>query len=327
MPLFRTIRLGPALLATALAFAGCAGGTWEQGSFDRTLTVSGPVHIDLSNGAGGVEIRGGAPRRVRIHAEVRAGGFPFGNPQQRLEDILSHPPIEQNGDTIRVGKDSRTWRNMSIRYVIETPAESEVESRLGSGEQEVRDVRGPARLSTGSGAIRASHIARGAHLTTGSGRIEASDLGDAVRATAGSGAITLNGVKGEVRASAGSGAITLSAAEGRVQLRAASGSIVVHDASGDLDVHTASGRIAVDGNPAANSNWELKSVSGLVELSVPQDASFQLSAKALSGSIRADLPIAVEEQSRHELRARLGSGKARVQVHTVSGSIRLRGRS
>ncbi len=327
MPLLRKIHLGAALLAVPLLLAGCGASASEQGSFERTLTVSGPVHLGLANGAGAVEIRGGEPGKVHIHAEVQVGGFPFGNPRKRLDEILAHPPIEQSGDTIRIGKDSRTLRNITIRYVIETPLESEVESSVGSGAQEIRNIRGPVELRTGSGEIHASHIAREAHFTTGSGSIDVSDLGDDVRASTGSGSITLNGVKGAVRAKAGSGAITLSAAQGRAELHAASGSITVRGAAGDLEVHTASGSISIEGNPAPHSNWELHAVSSSVLLSVPRDANFQFSARSLSGSIQTDIPIVVEEQSRHELRARLGSGAARVEVHTVSGSIRVRGQS
>ena len=327
MPLLRKIHLGAALLAAPLLLAGCGTAASEQGSFERTLAVSGPVHLELANASGAVEIRGGEPGKVFIHAEVQVGGFPFGNARKRLDEILSRPPIEQSGDTIRIGKESRNWGNITTRYVIETPAESEIHSSVGSGAQEVRNIRGPVELLTGSGEIHARHIARDAHFTTGSGRIEATDLGGDVRTSTGSGSITLDGVKGAVRAKTGSGSITLSAAQGRAELHAASGSITVRDAAPDLEVHTASGSISVEGNPAPNSNWELHAVSSSVVLSVPRDASFLFSAHSLSGSIQTDIPIVVEEQSKHELRARLGSGAARIEVHTVSGSIRVRAKS
>jgi DUF4097 and DUF4098 domain-containing protein YvlB len=81
----------------------------------------------------------------------------------------------------------------------------------------------------------------------------------------------------------------------------------------------------VRGNPAASSYWDLKTASGTVELGVPANASFHLAAEAVSGEIRADIPIMVEEQGKHSLRARVGNGNGgRVEVHTVSGEIRLR---
>jgi DUF4097 and DUF4098 domain-containing protein YvlB len=58
---------------------------------------------------------------------------------------------------------------------------------------------------------------------------------------------------------------------------------------------------------------------------VPANASFHLAAEAVSGEIKTDIPIMVEEKGKHSLRARVGSGNGgRVEVHTVSGEIRLR---
>jgi hypothetical protein len=62
----------------------------------------------------------------------------------------------------------------------------------------------------------------------------------------------------------------------------------------------------------------------LVQLGVPSDANFHLSAEAVSGEIKADVPIIIEEQGKHSLRARMGNGGGRVEVHTVSGEIRVR---
>jgi hypothetical protein len=62
-----------------------------------------------------------------------------------------------------------------------------------------------------------------------------------------------------------------------------------------------------------------------VQLEVPASASFHLAAEAISGEIKTDIPVLVEEQGKHSLRARVGSGNGgRIEVHTVSGEIRLR---
>jgi DUF4097 and DUF4098 domain-containing protein YvlB len=81
----------------------------------------------------------------------------------------------------------------------------------------------------------------------------------------------------------------------------------------------------VQGDPGTNSYWNLNTVSGSVRLSVPQSTNFHLSAEAVSGEIRTDIPIVIEEQGKHSLRARMGDGGGRVEVHTVSGEIRLSG--
>lgn len=321
----RRAAIAVAVVAVIVAFTQRGTAASDQGSFERTLTVSGPARLELTNGSGSVRISGGQPGKVHIHAEVRVHGFLFDNSEHRLADILSNPPIEQRGDTIRVGRDGWRLHNVSIDYTIEVPRETEVEATAGSGAEELREVRGPVKLTTGSGTIHAQRVEREATLSTGSGSIEANDFGDFVRASTGSGPITLSGVKGDVRGSTGSGTIRVSGSRGRLEISTGSGSITVSDASNDVNARAASGAITIDGNPAPNCSWEMRTASGSVELIVPPTANFLFSANAVSGGIRTEIPIVVEEQSRHELRARLGNGGARVQVHTVSGDIRVRG--
>src|SRR5207244_2463383 len=86
--------------------------------------------------------------------------------------------------------------------------------------------------------------------------------------------------------------------------------------------HSITGRVYVQGNPGDQGYWNLRTTSGGVQISVPPSANFRLSAEAVSGEIRTDVPIVVEEQGKHSLRARLGSGGGRVEVHTVSGAVR-----
>ena len=110
---------------------------------------------------------------------------------------------------------------------------------------------------------------------------------------------------------------------GRVSGKTASGEVEIQGAANDVHARSASGRVYVQGNPAAQCFWELKTASGSVQISVPPSSNFHLSAEATSGEIRADIPIVIEEQDKHSLRARMGSGGGRVELHTVSGEIRL----
>ena len=104
-----------------------------------------------------------------------------------------------------------------------------------------------------------------------------------------------------------------------------SGSVGIRDADGDVKAHATAGRVTVQGNPGGNSYWDLKTVSGSVDIAVPSSASFHLSAGAVSGQIRAQVPIMIEEQGKHSLRAHMGDGGGRVEIHTISGAIEVLG--
>jgi DUF4097 and DUF4098 domain-containing protein YvlB len=125
--------------------------------------------------------------------------------------------------------------------------------------------------------------------------------------------------------SAIAGVIRISNPGGRIDADTTSGEVEIQGAAKDVKAHAISGRVFVQGNPGADSYWELKTISGTVQLSVPASANLHLSAEATSGEIRTDIPIVIEEQGKHSLRAHMGSGGGRVDVHTVSGEIRLTG--
>src|SRR5713226_5109249 len=106
------------VLFAALVAAGCAMGPSVSGSFDRTLSVKGPIRLELNNTSGDVSITGSADGKVHVHGDARASGMGFETPEKRLNELLANPPIEQRGDTIRVGEEMRHLRNVSISYVI-----------------------------------------------------------------------------------------------------------------------------------------------------------------------------------------------------------------
>ncbi len=312
------------LLAAALALAGCGTGPAVTGSFDRTLDATGPIRLELTNAAGDVTIKGRADGKVHVHGDIRVSGFLFENPQNRLQDLVSNPPIEKRGDTVRIGKEISRMHNLTINYVIEVPRETEVSTSVASGTQSIRGIRGPVKASAASGSIHANNIDGSVQLSTASGAISADDDGEDVRVSNVSGSVSISNAKGDVRVSSISGETQVNKPGGRVDVNTTSGSLDVRGATSDVKAHAVSGRVAILGNPSGNSYWDLKTVSGIVDLAVPANSNFHLSAEALSGEIRTEIPIVVEEQGRHSLRARLGNGGGRVEVHSVSGMIRVR---
>lgn len=219
----------------AMAGAGCGidARMSEDGTFDRTLTVTGPVDLDVQTGAGGVRIDTGSTDRVHIVGRLYVNDF-AGGARDRIKQIEANPPIQQQGNTIRIGQvaDNPTYRNVRIGYEITVPAATRVHSVVGSGGQTIRHVQGPVDAVAGSGGVRVE------------------DTGGDVRATAGSGGLRLTGVRGAVRALAGSGGIRI---EGRPiaawNLHAGSGGITVSvddETPFNLDANAESGGISSD---------------------------------------------------------------------------------
>src|SRR6266851_1192285 len=313
------------LLSAIFVLAGCNTGPSVSGAFDRNYSVTGPLRLELTNASGDVDITSSADGKVHIHGDVRASGFGFDNPHKRLDDTIANPPVEQKGSTIRVGKEFSNLRNISITYSIQVPHDTEINATVASGAQIIRNVTGPVTVRAASGSIRLEKIERDAQLTTASGTISASDVGSELHVSTASGDVSATSVKGDVIAHAVSGVIRVAKPGARVEATNTSGEVEIQDALNDVKAHAISGLVSVQGNPGADSYWDLKSISGGVQLRVPAAANLHFSAEATSGEIRTDIPIVVEEQGKHSLRAHMGSGGGRVEVHTVSGQIRVTG--
>lgn len=311
--------LGVSIAALTIALLGCGGGPTVGGSFDRSFTVTGHTRLEISSAAGNVDISGSADGQVHVHGDVHARG------QQRLNEALGNPGVEQREDTIRIGKRISNLRNVSIDYKIEVPRDTEVNTTVISGTQTIRDLRGPVTSQGASGAMHLEHIERDVQLTTMGGAVEASDLGDDVRASSASGEITIRNAKGDVRGHSLSGAVHVFQPGGRVEAESASGGLEIQGAKFDVKAHGVSGSLKVQGDPGEHGYWDLKTVSGPVQVAVPTGANFRFSAEATSGDIRTDIPIVVEEQGKHSLRAHVGNGGGRIEVHTVSGEIHVTG--
>ncbi|HYL62134.1 MAG TPA: DUF4097 family beta strand repeat-containing protein [Candidatus Methylomirabilis sp.] len=314
-----------ALLLLTLAFAGCEIGPTVSGSFDRSLDVSGPIRLELTNVAGNISIVGSADGKVHVHGDVRVGGFGFGSPEERLKEILASPPVELKGDTLRVGRDMSRFHNVSIAYQVEIPQSSTVTSASVSGSQSIQDIHGTVQLASVSGSLTAQNVGNDSRLSSTSGSVEVDKCGDNVRVTSVSGSVTVSGAKGDVLAHSVSGDVTVNNPGGRVDANTSSGSVEVRGGNADVKAHSASGSVTIHGNPSGNSYWDLKTVSGTVDIAVPPASNFHFSANAVSGQIRTQIPIVIEEEGKHSLRAHLGDGGGRVEVHTVSGGIEVQG--
>jgi hypothetical protein len=312
------------LLAATFFQTACMAGRLTT-SFDRTLKVDGPVRLDISAGSGKIVVRGGAPGVVHIHGEVRGGGFSLGGESRRAEEIAANPPIEQSGNSIRIGRrfGEPLFSWVSISYTVETPADTELRAKNGSGGIEMSGLKEPATLASGSGRVEVENAGDDLTLTVGSGGVRASHVAGKVSFECGSGTVALDDVREEIRGTAGSGNIQVDRARGRVNVRTGSGEIRVNGSTQDLRAGTGSGNVEVSGNPAPDSFWDLGTSSGRIELTVPSSAGFSLTARTRSGSVQAQLPIMIEEQSRRLLRARVGDGKAHVNLQTSSGNIRI----
>jgi Putative adhesin len=232
------LRLVPLALCF-VALTGCdvihvaAQSQRARGTFERTLTVNGPVELSVRTGSGNIQIRTGAGDRVQIVGQISAGSSRDGlDPAERVRRVEAAPPITQTGNIIRIGdtNDDPLYRNIGISYELVVPSNTRVNSQTGSGNQEIGSVDGPVRAQTGSGSIRIERTGGSLHAQTGSGNIQVDSVGGEIRAQTGSGSVEVKQIaRADVSVQTGSGSVTLS---------------LPQDAAYTLDARTGSGSIS-----------------------------------------------------------------------------------
>jgi hypothetical protein len=299
-----------------------------EGSFDRTLKVTGPVDLDVTTGSGSVTVRSGAAGAVRIHGEIRThNNWAMGDAsaEQRVKALEADPPIQQTGNIIRVGhiQDPSLRRNVSISYELTVPAETQLKSKTGSGNQSIQGIRGPARIGSGSGSLTVSDIGDEVRAETGSGNIQVSNVRGSALLNTGSGSIRAEEIGGAITAQTGSGDLRISqSAPGPVKVQTGSGTAELSGIQGSLRAQTGSGGITADGSPTGD--WILHAGSGSLTVRIPASTGFDLNAHSGSGRISTTHPITMQGSlSRHELHGKVHGGGVRLDLETGSGNIRI----
>ncbi len=316
------------LLAVTL-LTGCIEimeGVTAEGSFDRTLEVSGPVNLDIRTGSGRIRVNRGDTSQVRIHGAIRVRRSSHSEAEEIVRELEQNPPVEQTGNEIRIGhqnRDDESRRNVSISYEVTVPAQTEVRARTGSGSVDIEDLERAVEARTGSGSVSIRNVSGRVDAHTGSGSITLTSVQGEAEAHTGSGGIRAESLAGPFTGSTGSGSISVEqTAAGGADIRTGSGGIKVFGVEGPLRARTGSGSIRAEGKPIAD--WDLHTGSGSVSLRLPPDAAFNFEGRSSSGGISIDHPITVQGKvERRRIQGQVRGGGPLVKVDTGSGSVRV----
>jgi hypothetical protein len=278
-------------------------------SFDRTLSVNGPVTLRVSTGSGYIRVSQGSDNQVHIVGHVKGSWWGGGSAEEAVSRVADHPPIDQAGNIIRVGDEhgGDFFRPSSIDYEITTPANTMLVAETGSGDLQLSNINGTARAHTGSGSIHAEKLGPGSRLETGSGSIDA------------------NGLKGSTTLQTGSGGIHAQlSSKGDVIAGTGFGDIKLADVQGAVKAETGSGTIEISGQPTT-APWKLETGSGDISLKLG-NAHFTLDAETGSGSVKSDAPLTMTTHGstdKHHVNGMVNGGGPTVRAVTGSGDIHI----
>jgi hypothetical protein len=291
------------LRASTAAFAST-----PQGTFEKTLQVSGPVDLEVFTHSGDVTVRAGSSGSIFIRGKIYVGDRWFGG--RRDDDVHAieqNPPIHQSGNSVHI--DYVNYHNISVDYEITVPADTTIRSHTGSGNQILEGTRGNADVQTGSGDVKLSNITGEIHLQTGSGDVRAHSISGAVHGGTGSGNIEIE-----------------ETASGDIDLHTGSGNVTARGINGGFHGETGSGDVTAEGTQTGT--WEIRTGSGNVHVRLPGNAAFEADISTSSGSVDVGAPIEMTVQGRigdvhKSVHGKVRGGGPLLRVRSGSGDIHI----
>ncbi|WP_017592157.1 DUF4097 family beta strand repeat-containing protein [Nocardiopsis potens] len=286
---FRWLWVG-AVVALLALLGGAAGalGAVPVGTEGDSRSFDGAEGLVVENRTGGpVTVTEGGGESLRIESELR---------NTLLNKAESE--LDQDGDGVvrAVAEcEGAFGAACSVEYEITVPAGTEVTVETVSGEVELAGLTGPVQVDTTSGEIEASDLSGSADLRSTSGEIDVSGAtGDALRAATTSGEVDLEGVDtAELEAESVSGGIGVEGGFDAARLSTTSGSVEV-EAERPFERLTA------------------ETVSGGVELRVPEGRTYDVRTDTTSGSAEVGVDTAEDAESL-------------IDASTTSGSVEITG--
>ncbi|MCU0607537.1 MAG: DUF4097 domain-containing protein, partial [Candidatus Edwardsbacteria bacterium] len=244
--------------------------------------------------------------------------------EERLKSLKL--AAENDGGTLRVKLEGPPWtkkRHASADYRISLPRTVALDLGTAAGDIEVTGCHAGAKLATASGDVSLSGCRGDVSVSSASGDIELSDCPELkAQVQTASGDIGLSGCAGSAAVQTVSGDAEIGF-DGDLSVTSVSGDVSADVANArNVVVHSTSGDVGLEISSAAPApQLAMVSISGDVELSLPDGVSAALEAVTTSGDIDCDLELADAERKNRRLAGRLGDGAGRITVTTTSGDI------
>jgi DUF4097 and DUF4098 domain-containing protein YvlB len=289
-------RATPYVLTAAALLASVAARGDTRVEQSRPAAPDGLVEIE--NVSGSVRVTGWEKNEITIKGTLgrRANGLEFSGTGSRTRIEVD---VEGSPHGVRSDLD------------IAVPAGSRVKIEGFDATISVAGVTGSVTAETVNGGITQTGSAREVDVQSVNGGVEVTKAAGRIHAESVNGIVSVREASGEVRASTVNGELTVSGSFDRVH------------------AETVSGSLRFEGELSKRATLQAETVSGSVDILLPAAISADFEVSTFSGSIENELgpaPRKSKYSPEKELSFSTGSGGAKINVQTLSGSIRLRKR-
>lgn len=262
------------------------GAEAEAEAIDKTFEVGPQGELSVTNVSGQITVTGTDATAITVHATKRGSRRRMENTRIEIEHAGNRVSLRTRGD--HAGPTGIRGNVCSVDYIIQVPHACEIQAEGVSADISVRHTRGDVSIKAVSGDV---------------------DIAD---------------VSGECSVTTVSGDVMANALEGELRLRTTSGDATVR--AGRLprfNLNTVSGDLSIDTPLASGEHYLAKTVSGDLRIAVPAGTGATVQMKSVSGEVSSDLPAEIIKSSRRNWQGRINGGGANVEMHSVSGDLRI----
>jgi DUF4097 and DUF4098 domain-containing protein YvlB len=260
---------------------------------DTTVTVGPETRLQLRNLVGDIEVETWSRSAVRIRAAH--------SPRERIL-------IERRGPALVVGTRPRPGAPDEVNYRLDVPRGMPVS---------LDGVRASARVYDLDGDVSIQTIAGEIAVRGGDGNVTLSSIQGPISVVGARGRLAVNSVDGEIRLLEIAGRILAETVNGPVALRRV--------VSESVEVSTVNGDLCYDGAIAGTGRYRFRTHNGDIAVGLPEQTGATVTVATYRGEIDSDFPLRVGPMGERNLfKLRLGDGRARLDLESFGGAIRLR---
>jgi DUF4097 and DUF4098 domain-containing protein YvlB len=317
--------------------------------------VGPSTSIDIQNPRGDVSVAAGDTQTV----EVRAHEVAFANSDNEAKKIFDAEAahINVSGNSVLIRSDGHN--NGRVNLTITVPKTAKVTLNAARGDVAVSGIGGGLDMTAARGDVHLNSITGSvqAHLSNNKHDFSAHQVDGDLIVDGNTNDLTISEIKGrfsiggdmfgEVHVENVSGPVSVHTSRTDVQIAALPGDLsfdsenlrvneskgLVHvvtrskdiDLSqiyGDSYVENRDGRIAIE--PAGVFSVEAKNSKGDVELTLPPNASANVSGRTHNGDIVNEYGLSISGEEDKTVSGKIGSGQARIDLSSSNGDLRIK---
>lgn len=300
--------------------ASHSSNTRDEVFLDESFSVTSGGTLAVELASTDVIVQAGSSSsqaRVVIRGDGRDATEEFA--RRRFSVDYSASTLDVSADPERGRRSGRVDASFTVEITI--PPRTDADVTVASGDVRLDNLVGYLEIASASGDIKIGSVqGPSISISAASGDISADQLDGSVSISTASGDIEVQRIVGSSAAlNSASGDIYVGAAEvDQIQANSASGDVDIDRLIGQADVNTTSGDVSLHLADAA----DISTTSGTVSLRLPNGAGFDVDLQSPDIEIDSDLRFSGSRQDRRA-QGTLGSGGARLEISTTSGSIEL----